>query len=198
MAALTLPIDPEIVEGQSRYITANVPDPVTELMFDAMVQEAVAYVQGITWRILDPALEPTDANAVMEETPVGLIPIAYRAVRLILEREIATSDSDFVEESAQGRLLRGFTAGPYSESYFAPGEFARRGVQQRPAMDPEPQIDAALWALATEGAREQWIAWVTGIQPPAGVVTSFNARLVPGRYGRQGPVIGTFPGPDGY
>jgi hypothetical protein len=95
----------------------------------------------------------------------------------MVNREIVTGDPAFAEQVATGRRLRGFSAGPYSESYFAPGEFARKGAQQgRPAMDPDEALDAALWALATLEAREYFVSEASAVNPPASAITSFDYR----------------------
>lgn len=182
----SLPPQPDEIRRRSKLLQRELPeepfDPDVEDTLAALVQESAAWVQTVTWRILDPTL--TIPEATLEAVPPGLVPLAMRAVRLVAERGVMTADADFVAESAQGRRLRGFTAGPYSESYFAPGDLVvKASAGGRPMMDPDAQIDAVLWALATEGAREQWIAYATGQHPPAGAVTEFDGRRWPGGYG---------------
>lgn len=138
-------------------------------------ESAAAQVATLTFRLIGPVTEATVEGYVFEEVPPSLEPLAVRAIALMVEREIVTGDPEFAEQLATGRRLRGFSAGPYSESYFAPGEFARRGAAQgRPPMDADDQLDAALWALATEEAREYFIAQATGVQVPGSAVTAFD------------------------
>lgn len=140
-------------------------------------EAAATLVATLTFRLIDPVTESTIEGYPFFEVPPALEPIAIRAVALMVNREIVTGDPAFAEQVATGRRLRGFSAGPYSESYFAPGEFARRGASQgRPPMDPDESLDSALWALAVQDARDYFIGEATGLNPPAGVVTSFDYR----------------------
>jgi hypothetical protein len=127
------------------------------------------------------------------------VPVARQAVALMVERLLVTGTAAFAEQIATGRRLRGFSAGPYSESYFAPGEFARRGAAQgRPPMDADDALDAALWALATEDAREMFVAWATGVQPPAGAASVFDYRRTAGSQFAARRGFGFAGGPDGF
>jgi hypothetical protein len=65
-------------------------------------------------------------------------------------------------------------------------------------MDTDDALDAALWALATEDARDYFVWRSTGVAPPTAAVTSFDYRRqslgygagslgFPGGYGRGGP-----------
>lgn len=201
----SLPPTPDDVRERSRFLKRALPgepfDEGVEADLAAAVAEATAWVQTITYRILDPLLVMPDVP--LEPVPLGMVPLAVRAVRLVTERGIVLADPDFVEEAAQGKRLRGFTAGPYSESYFAPGDLhVRAHVQGRPQMDTEPAIDQVLWALATEDARLQWIAYATGQHVPAAAVTEFDHRRWPGSYGvssfGRGVGVGGRFGPDGF
>lgn len=171
---------------------------------DAKLQQraavAAVVISSLTFRLIEPVNEALVEGYTFVEVPAGLRPVAVRAVALMVEREIVTGEPAFAEQVATGRRLRGFSAGPYSESYFAPGEFARRGAQQgRPPMDPDEQLDQVLWALATIEAREYFVATATGIQAPAGVVTAFDYRKQ-AVGNRPGAVTGVFGagGPDGW
>lgn len=140
-------------------------------------QSAAALVATLTFRLIDPVTEATVDGYLFVDVPPSLQALAIRAVALEINREIVTGDPAFAEQVATGRRLRGFSAGPYSESYFAPGEFARKGAAQgRPPMDPDEELDAALWALANEDAREYFISQASGINAPAGVISSFDYR----------------------
>lgn len=167
-------------------------------------EAAAAQVATLTYRLIDPVTEATVEGATFEEVPASLHGLAVRAIAIMVEREIVTGDPAFAEQVATGRRLRGFTAGPYSESYFAPGEFARRGASQgRPPMDPDEQLDAALWALATQEAREEFVSWASGLHLPGSVISVFDYRRQavgdsPGSLtGRRGLAGGGI-GPDGF
>lgn len=192
---------PTELRAASPLIAAKLPpgepnDAALELLAD----EAAVLVSVLTFRTIEPVTESTVEGYAFEDVPAQLKPIAVRAIALEINREVVTGDVAFAEQVATGRRLRGFSAGPYSESYFAPGEFARRGAQQgRPPMDADEELDAALWALATEDARDYFISRATGQVQPAGSVTSFDYRRqaigdMPGSLARG--VRGS--GPDGF
>jgi hypothetical protein len=140
----SLPPQPDEIRRRSKLLQRELPeepfDPDVEDALAAAVQESAAWVQTVTWRILDPSL--TMPDVALEAVPTGLVPLAMQAVRLVAERGVSTADAEFVADSAQGRRLRGFTAGPYSESYFAPGDLVVKASSQgRPMMDPDARID---------------------------------------------------------
>lgn len=189
----TLPPSPDAIREDSRLVAELLPaTPENDRLLRGLVVDSIALVSSLTYRRIDPAI-PCPADIPCEDVPASLVPLAYRAVALMTERLLVTGEPKFAQQVATGRRLRGFSAGPYSESYFAPGEFARRGAQQgRPPMDPDEQLDGVLWALATEAAREAFVAWATGVQPPAGAVSAFNTN----RRGNAG--VRRLYGPDGY
>lgn len=136
---------------------------------------ASALVASLTFRLIDPVTQSTVQGYTFEDVPPSLEAVAIGAVAGMTEREIVTGDPAFREQIATGRRLRGFSAGPYSESYFGPGEFARKGASQgRPPMDPDEALDALLWALATEDAREYFIGQASGVNPPGSAITAFD------------------------
>lgn len=151
----------------------------------AVVEDAAVVVAELTGRLIAPYAEG-------EEVPAGLVGVAVRAVARMAELMDTEAASEFADVAARGRRLRGFSAGPYSETYFAPGDLVvAKG--SRPQMSPDPTLDRLLWALATEAKREEWIALVTGVQPPAGAVAAFDYRRMGGGGGiRHGS------GPDGW
>lgn len=206
---LDLPVTAGMVRDASPLLRAQFPAPSSDAFASAdltnLVTQSVAYVQSMTWRILDPALgcaAPDDY--VCELTPPALVPVAIMAIARVAERLRITTNAEFAQQLASGRLLRGFSAGPYSESYFAPGEFSRRGVIGRPPMDPDTHIDAALWALATEDARDYFVFRASGVAPPTGVATAFDYRRQSTGYGHSGgrgwgaPLDLGHGGPDGF
>lgn len=113
-----------------------------------------------------------------EEVPDYLQPVAVRAMALRAER-MTIGGSAKARTGAVGALsLRSFTAGPYSESYFGPGEAATAKV-----LDPDPAIHELLWALATEAKREYWlILWGIQARTPGFAVQGFNYRRQRGGY----------------
>jgi hypothetical protein len=190
---------PDQLRTDSDLLAAKYPaSGPNDAKLSARAATAAALVAGITFRLIEPITSSTVEGYEFEEVPAGLVPVAVHAVATMVERMVVTGAPDFAEQAATGRRLRGFSAGPYSEQYFAPGEFARRGAAQgRPPMDADDALDAALWALATEDAREAFVAWATGVQPPAGAVSSFDYRRQGGGYGTPRQRFGFIGGPDG-
>jgi hypothetical protein len=155
----------------------------------AAVEDSAVVIAATTGRKIDPFPDG-------EEVPAGLRSTAVRAVARMAEMMDTTASVTVADADARGRRLRGFSAGPYSEQYFAPGDLIVKGG--RPQMSPDTQLDLLLWALATEAAKEAWLALVTGQQPPAGAVTAFDYRRMGAGYGRGAPQFGFIGGPDGF
>jgi hypothetical protein len=186
-AGIELPPSADAVRSRSRLLQklypANPIDPAVESALREDVADSVALVQSLTCRTLD------------QTVPADLVRVALRAVTLKTESIASGNDVKAATAIAQGRRLRSFTAGPYSESYFAPGElFVKNGV---PQLDANPALAEALWALATDDCRDRWLALTTGIQAPAGAVSEFNFnRRQRGGIGAWGAGYGI--GPDGF
>lgn len=201
-----LPPTPDQVRTQSPLLRQNFPLPPSDDYQTGdlrnLVYQSVALVQSMTFRLIDPTLGDLAPEGYSSEVvPVGLVAIAFQAVARMAERINVTTQADFAQQLATGRLLRGFTAGPYSEQYFSPGEFARRGASQgRAQMDVEDSLDQALWALATEDARDYFVWRATGVAPPTAAVTAFDYRRANIGYsaGGLGGVLGGHSGPDGF
>lgn len=128
---------------------------------------ASALVASMTFRLIDPVKASTVDGYPFEDVPDGLVPVALQAIAMLAERQHVLGSVLEATKQATGRRLRSINAGPWGESYFAPGEFARRGTTGRPAMDVNDEIDALLWALATELGREYFLAMAGGVQMPA-------------------------------
>jgi hypothetical protein len=196
---------PDELRASSALLNAKLPGDgggPNDKALEVLAAQAAILVAMLTFRLIEPVdeAEPIEGY-VFVDVPVGLRPIAVRAIALMINREVVTGDPAFAEQVATGRRLRGFSAGPYSESYFAPGEFARKGASQgRPPMDADDSLDAALWALATQDARDYFISEATGVTPPAAVISSFDYRktAVGDRPGGLGNFRGSAPGPDGW
>jgi hypothetical protein len=187
-----LPPSPTSLRRDSPLLRQNYPVPAVDPAVDGdlrrYVYAAVEIVQALTWRIVDSTLGcPAPPEYACELVPPALVGVAVRAVQLLTERMSVTGQPGFAAQFASGRLLRGFSAGPYSESYFAPGEFARRGAQQgRPPMDVSEELDAALWALATEDARDYFVFRATGQVLPGGQAIAWDYRRENIGYGASG------------
>jgi hypothetical protein len=160
-----------------------------EADLDAVIEDSAVVVASLTGRLIEPFPEGV-------EVPAGLRPTAVRAVARMAEQMDTASSATQADADARGRRLRGFSAGPYSEQYFAPGDLIIKGG--RPQMSPDVLLDALLWALATEEAQEAWIALATGVMPPAGVVSAFDYRRTGGGYFATFPRRGFIGGPDGF
>lgn len=199
-----LPPTPDQIRNESRLLRQGYPIPPTDEFqpqdLRNVVYQAVALVQAQTWRLIDPTLGDLAAEGyVSEAVPDGMVPIAIQAVARVAERIFVTTEPAFATQVATGRRLRGFSAGPYSENYFAPGEFARRGASQgRPVVDTDDAVDTAVWALMTEDARDYFVWRSTGVAPPVGIASAFDYRRqslgygagemgLPGGFGRGGP-----------
>ncbi len=167
---------------RERYPAVPGEDPAPDLL--ATIEDAAVIVGSLTGRLIAP-LE------VGEEVPAGLRRIAVRAIARMAELMDTQMSAEFADVVARGERLRGFSAGPYSEQYFAPGELVVKSG--RAQMSPDAQLDALLWALATDEAREEFIALATGVHAPGGAVSNFDYR----RMGAGGvSLYGA--GPDGY
>lgn len=155
-------------------------------MLTADIEDSAAVVGALTGRLIAP-LETG------EEVPDGLLNVAVRAIARMAELMDTEASADFADVTARGRRLRGFTAGPYSESYFSPGDLiVVKG--SRPQFSPDAMLDRLLWALATDDAIDELLALISGVQPPAGAISSFD-------YTRQGGGLGLSGfgrGPDGF
>lgn len=154
--------------------------------FLAAIEDTAVLVGMATGRLIEPLTEGV-------EVPPGLVNIAVRAVAKWSERVDAASVSAAAATAASGKMLRSISAGPWSESYFAPGELAmKNGIV---AITGDPSLDALLWALMTEDRRDEWIAMATGIQPPAAGMIEFDYRKMGAG---SGGVAGFGAGPDGF
>lgn len=189
-AAVNTPT-PDEVRARSALLNSRYPDPSPDpdqAVLIAVIEDAAAVVGGLTGRLIAP-LETG------EEVPDGLVNVAVRAIARMAELMDTEGSVEFADVAARGRRLRGFTAGPYSETYFSPGDLViLKGA--RPQFSPDPTLDRLLWALATDEAIEELMALISGIQPPAGMATPFDYRRSGGGYFRAG--VGHGIGPDGY
>lgn len=174
----------EEIRERSPLLRSRYPEGEDSADLTAVIEDSAVVVAELTGRLIAPYAEG-------EEVPAGLVGVAVRAVARmaeLMDTEAAAANADV---TARGRRLRGFTAGPYSETYFAPGEVViAKG--SRPQFSPDPTLDRLLWALATQEARDALMAAVTGEHAPAGAVAAFDYRRMGGRVGSG------LTGPDGW
>jgi hypothetical protein len=146
----------------------------------ARIIASSALVSSLTFRLIDPVSASPDPLYLFEEVPPGLVPLAVQAIALLTERQVVGRTVKEAEKTASGRRLRSISAGPWSESYFGPGE-TKTGGSTRPMMDADPFLDQLLWALATLAAREYFIQMATGqVAPAAGFVNPPWGRAMRG------------------
>lgn len=163
------------VKERSRLLRGRYPtDPSGSATddLDIAIEDAAFLVASITGRKI--------GTAEGEEVPADLVSVAKRAVALKAEHLDTAAEEEAAEEAASGRRLRQISAGPWSESYFAPGELIVKGGV--PQLDPDPRLAELLWALCTEEMREEYMALFTGKVAPAAAVTQFDYRRWPGGY----------------
>lgn len=182
---------PAQVRARSALLAERYPEPDPpadeSATFVAAIEDSAAVVGSLTGRLIEPLTEG-------EEVPQGLVGIAVRATARMAELMDSEGSADAADSTARGERLRGFSAGPYSEQYFAPGDLVLK--DGRPQFSPDPTLDRLLWALATELAIEELLALVRGQHAPAGAVSEFDYRKMGGGYfGRSRGVSG---GPDGF
>ena len=137
---------------------------------------AAQLVSSLTCRVFD----DVGGSAGMEAVPAHMEELATRAVVLKAEQIDASwtgqTSAQRVSQLGQGNLAS-ISAGPWSESYFGPGEAASLA-----RLDPVPAIHELLWALATEDCRNAWLLLWSGETAPAGAVESFEYGQRPGGY----------------
>jgi hypothetical protein len=175
------------VRARSKLLTQRYPSPAGagDDEFSLLIEDGSALVASWTGRLI----APVETGA---EVPDGLVGLAVRAIAKTVERGAVAGAVDVTEKTAGGRRLRSISAGPWSESYFAPGELSmKNGVA---TITGDPELDALLWALMTDDRRDEWMQLATGKNAPAGAVMEFDYRRAGSR--RLGPGWGL--GPDGF
>jgi hypothetical protein len=171
---------PDEVRPRSELLTARYPDDdggPNDLKLKALLDDDAPVVSSLTGRIIGPEGTPG------EEVPAWLVPVAMRVMALRAERMSVTGTARARTGVLGSLRLRSFSAGPYSESYFGPGEAATAKV-----LDPDPAVHELLWALATEEMRRYWLRlWGLGVEDPAVAVQSFEWGA---RHVRRAPPFG--------
>lgn len=171
--------------------------------------DAVAQVTSLSGRIVDPT-NPDGAASTYTDTPEAvpsaLVPVALRATALMAESIAVTREPKLARQRAARLRQRGFTAGPYSEQFWDPA-MVRGGARGRPSFVDDPDLDDALWALATEDARFTLIYEAGGQPQPGAAVSAFDYNRRAGigidrGVGPGGPLgisgSGFGAGPDGF
>lgn len=153
---------PDQVRDRSALLTARYSQNAeNDELLQERIAEEVPVVADLTGRAI--------GGAPGVPVPDYLVPVAEAAIALRIERAPLTAKD---AQKGIGTLrLRSFTAGPYSETYFTPGDLAALK-----ALDPDRRIHELLWTLATEDKRAYWVyMWGGPIQPGVAVQT-FNWR----------------------
>lgn len=164
------------LRARSAILAEAFPSPAGDAGLQGLMEEIGAVVSSITSRVI--FVTPTGSapsGCAYELVPPELQPVATRAIRLMAEIDqvSAGSRSDVIERTAEG--LASFSAGVYSESYFAPGS-ATSGQSPEYRLNADPEVSAALWALLTECARSYWLYVLDPTRPrePASSLEEFD------------------------
>lgn len=161
------------VRTRSELLTDAFPPGADPDPLEPVIADAGALVSALTWRLIPNDATPDGASG--EDVTPGLEPIAVRAVTLKAEQLAVRSSSRARKKAITDGRLQSFTAGPYSESYFGPGE-----AQKAKMLDPDAALAEVLWDLATQAARDYWIAEWTGVRQPASAVVAYDYSRRPG------------------
>lgn len=144
------------VRARSALFRERLPVSVAnDAILSVQVGDAAGQVSMLTGR----AIGVTGAGpfgCTLDEVPAGLTGLASRVVTLVAERLYVTETSrtaEMIESElvSASDNLASFSAGPYSEAYFAPGQ-----VVEMKRLDPDPERAGLLWALATDCVRLGW------------------------------------------
>lgn len=150
---------PDAVRARSALVTLLFPDAAAGDAALTLVEQVVGpVISDLTGRAI--------GGAPGEEVPDYLVPVAERAFALKIERHPATAKER--RKAIRGLNVRSVSAGPWSESYFGPGEAA-----QIKRLDPDPETHEVLWTLATPDKRAYWRALWDGVYEPAAGVQTF-------------------------
>lgn len=152
------------------------PEVDPDVRLQVLVDRAVAYVQGITGRILDPSFDG----------PAWLEPIAQQCVQLRTEQIGYESQPDYLE-TANDDVVASFSAGSYSETRVDPLKRASMHV-----LNANPALNRALWTVMTPDMVDNWTAILSGKPVPAFAVSETDwgewfgpYEPVPGAWGFQ-------------
>lgn len=141
-----------------------------------LVAEAAGLVSALTSRDIGVIAAGGGENPLgceWSDVPAWQVPVAKRAVAMMVE-SLLGSTLAAASKRRGDRLLASFSAGPYSESYFAPDVAAKAQT-----LHPDPAFAAILWSLATECARLYWMRmWgIPAGTPPVGIAVQTVPRM---------------------
>lgn len=152
-------------------LTEGYPSPGGDDGLTLLLSASAAGFMVLTGRVVgDDALvgQPGPFGCSLEALPVMFEPLALRAMTVFAERLSVMSDAEFTSDAISNTHggLASISAGPWSESYFAPGS-----TVERKSLDEDPVIAGMLWAMATDCVRAAWERlWnpeLAGLYPPA-------------------------------
>lgn len=157
---------------RSKLLLADFPDPDGDDALTALRDDAAELVSSLTGRAI--GFPPGEDN---EEVPASMLNLAKRAVTLIAEQMNVDQGTTAAKRRSaiRGRNLQSFTAGPYSESYFSP-QIAIQAKQ----LNPDPEVNEVLWALATDAKKDEWMFFWGGERAPAAGAVAFEYENRPG------------------
>lgn len=150
------------VRARSELLRTDLPAPGGDAELGALIEDASALISAMTCRDI--------SAGTGDEVPTELLPVARRAVTLKSESLYVGGSAAARRGTIGGGRLQSISAGPWSESYFGPGEAAKAGV-----LDPDPDLHEALWTLATEECRQAWLELWAALRgdmnhPPASAI----------------------------
>lgn len=162
----------EEARTRSPLLTRHYASPVADETLEQLLADATLLVGALTCRAL---VEGAEGEAV----PDHLVDLAKRAVVLKAEQMHVRGGTARSRTAAinAGRLS-GFSAGPYSESYFSPEVAAKAKM-----LDPDPALHEVLWALASSDCRYAWLELWADVPAPAAGAVAYDYGARPGGYG---------------
>jgi hypothetical protein len=178
-AAILLPPNASEVRRRSQYLTENFPPGTTtagerneELLKEAVL-DSIPLIQALTGRDLTAS---TGSGALDR---LGMRAITLKTERILSNEGGGDDRGAILSGERQG--LKSISAGPWSETYFGPGE-----AQNAKVLDLDPALHEVLWALATQEMKDYWL-YIWGLAPaaPFSGVLSFD-------WGNRGGSIGQF------
>lgn len=148
----------EDVRLRSPLLGQQFPASDTELdtRLRTMLEDDAAVIASLTGRAIGPVGTPG------VEVPPHLVGTAIRVFALRAERHGLRWTAEARTKSIGSEKLRSISAGPWSESYFGPGE-----ASSLKKLDPDASIHDLLWALCTPEKQDYWLRlWGMGQNPP--------------------------------
>lgn len=152
--ANSLPLSIADLRARSPYLAERFPSPSGDAALSSILNTAMGLLKSATCRTFDSTM------------PEEYVYMAIQALVLKVE----SMGSAFVSRSGAKVGLRSFQAGSYSESYFGQGEAAKNGM-----MDPNPQLDELLKAIATDDCLDNFLA-TNGKAAPASIIVAPSYR----------------------